>query len=276
MKLSSFTPASFALAFGLALSPAHATTTLLESQSPIDIITSDLDYNPALPALQFSYGSSVSLSITDTRTPADTPQQREERTVRADVTSGSNTLTIGGVTYNLLQFHFHTPSEHEVDGVGAPLELHLVHRSAGGALAVVGALVRIGAENTALAAYFNALGAFNDAVVGGVETVASFDLTTILPSTLTSYRYSGSLTTSPFTEPVAWNVLTTPIEVSQTQFDAFSVLFPDDNAREPQPINGRTVVTDLAPVPVPASGLMLLSVAGGLLMARRRRVSEDA
>jgi carbonic anhydrase len=47
-------------------------------------------------------------------------------TVQANVPAGA-TLEIDGLTYNLLQFHFHTPSEHTLNG------LHGTHRDAPGA-----------------------------------------------------------------------------------------------------------------------------------------------
>jgi carbonic anhydrase len=59
-----------------------------------------------------------------------------------------------------------------------------------------------------------------------------------------SLRYSGSLTTSPFTEPVAWVVLKQPIQMSAEQIDAFHELFEEGNSREPQALNGRRVASD--------------------------------
>lgn len=284
-----------ALALCLTLGPALAgTTDPLPSQSPINIITSQAQHAD-LPTLEFNYDKNVTLSIVDTR-----PQfnDDENATIRADVPSGS-TLTIAGTVYNFLQFHLHAPSEHEFDGVPGDMELHLVHRAAPnpdgslGALAVVGQIIRIGqTANAALAPYFSALASLEPsppdlepgATPPAFAQVPDFDLTRLIPSDLSSYRYSGSLTApSPgaedatlFFEPVAWNVIAAPIEVSQEQFDAFAALFTEEdgeffgNARGVQELNGRTVTTDVSAIPLPATGILFVVALGGLAALRRR------
>ncbi|MDZ7648146.1 MAG: carbonic anhydrase family protein [Cytophagales bacterium] len=49
-------------------------------------------------------------------------------TIQVTVDEGS-TFTFAGKTYNLKQFHFHTPSEHTIDGKNLPMEMHMVHQS---------------------------------------------------------------------------------------------------------------------------------------------------
>ncbi len=61
------------------------------------------------------------------------------------------TLTTGRNTYLLKQFHFHSPSEHTVNGKHFPMEVHFVHQSADGNFAVVGALFEEGPANANLA-----------------------------------------------------------------------------------------------------------------------------
>ncbi len=114
-----------------------------------------------------------------------------------------------GAVYQLVQFHFHTPSEHTVKGKTYALELHLVHRSAEGKLAVVGVLVDIGAENPAFASIWDHLPseAGAEQIVEGV-TINAGDL---LPQTKSYFTYDGSLTTPPCTEGVKWFVLTNPL-----------------------------------------------------------------
>ena len=77
-----------------------------------------------------------------------------------------------------------------------------------------------------------------------VLSVALFNLPGLLPDRDVSVRYSGSLTTPSFTEPVSWVVLKQPIEMSAGQIDAFRELFEEGNAREPQPLNRRRVASD--------------------------------
>jgi carbonic anhydrase len=67
----------------------------------------------------------------------------------------------------------------------------------------------------------------------------------LLPSSLESYRYTGSLTTPPFTEGVNWVILAEALELSATQVQAFRDLFPTGNERELQALNSRVIQTDV-------------------------------
>jgi carbonic anhydrase len=152
-----------------------------------------------------------------------------------------DTLTVGDKQFELLQFHFHSPSEHTVAGKHYPMEMHMVHRSADGKLAVVGVFIAEGAANPI---FEPALA--NLPQVRGVEhhyEHAKVDVNQLLPSNTASYRYSGSLTTPPCSEDVQWIVMKTPIELSGTQLDAFRNVIKGNN-RPPQPLNGRRVATD--------------------------------
>lgn len=55
------------------------------------------------------------------------------------------------------------------------------------------------------------------------------------------YRYSGSLTTPPCTEGVQWLVARRAIKISQAEFDKIKEKIDDDNNRDIQPLNGRTI-----------------------------------
>ena len=61
----------------------------------------------------------------------------------------AHVATINGVKYNMLQFHFHAPSEHEINGLHYPVEIHFVNKNEAGELAVVGVFVRAGKHNDA-------------------------------------------------------------------------------------------------------------------------------
>ena len=161
-------------------------------------------------------------------------------TIQVNYDEGSS-IEIDGKTYDLKQFHFHTPSEHALDGELAAGEMHLVHQSEDGSYAVVGVMIMDGAENPA---FINVWDNFPDHVteaemVDGV-TVNASDL---LPETRTYFNYSGSFTTPPCTEGVNWLVLTTPIEMSADQIAAFSSIVGDNN-RPTQPLGERTLVED--------------------------------
>ena len=153
----------------------------------------------------------------------------------------AETLNLGGTAYELVQYHFHGPSEHTVDGKHFPMEMHLVHKSAGDKLAVVGVFIAEGAHNKA----FDPVWA-NLPGQKGVETHYSdvtVDVDALLPNARTSYRYDGSLTTPPCSEGVSWIVMTTPIELSREQLSAFTHVI-NDNSRPVQKLNGRMILTD--------------------------------
>lgn len=148
-----------------------------------------------------------------------------------------NTLTFDGTPYALLQFHFHSESEHTVDGVRFPMEVHFVHRAEDGNLAVLGVFVTEGAENPELG---KVLGAAPEAR-GEAESEEPISPTGLLPGSNQSYLYSGSLTTPPCSEIVTWIVMADPIEVSAEQIAAFRELY-EGNFRPVQPLNRRLLL----------------------------------
>lgn len=190
-------------------------------QSPIDVNHVILG-SPA--AIEFNYAPTP-LTVVNTG-----------HTIQVNYEAGSS-VTIDGKSYELVQFHFHTPSEHTTDGHASAMELHLVHQNAAGELAVVGILMNVGAENPAIAPIW-------DHIPGSEETNTDAGLTInaadFLPSNTSYYSYAGSLTTPPCSEGVRWNVLAEPIELSEEQVAAFAALYPV-NARPVQPTNGRMI-----------------------------------
>ncbi len=149
-------------------------------------------------------------------------------------------MIVDGQEFELLQFHFHRPSEHTVNGHQAAMEMHLVHAAADGTLAVVGVLIEPGAFNSSLEPIWDVMPhTAGDEVV--METVV--DVYELLPQDRRTYRYPGSLTTPPCSEGVKWNLMKTPISVSSGQVDAFKDLY-FFNARYTQPLNGRVILED--------------------------------
>ncbi|WP_438503638.1 carbonic anhydrase [Ectobacillus ponti] len=159
-------------------------------------------------------------------------------TVQANAKAGTNVLTVDGVEYKLAQFHFHTPSEHELNGKGYDMELHLVHKSADNKLAVLGILLKAGQKNEQLAALWAAMP--KEKTTADVALNAPVDLEALLPKNRATFRYNGSLTTPPCSEGVKWTVLEQPVEISEEQIKQFKSLFPD-NHRPVQPVNSREV-----------------------------------
>jgi carbonic anhydrase len=155
--------------------------------------------------------------------------------------AGADTLRLGDDAYQLVQYHFHAPSEHTVEGTHFPMEMHMVHKASDGRLAVVGVLIRDGAHNKAFDPVWSNLPAQK-----GVEThypAVTVDVDALLPKVRNTYRYDGSLTTPPCSEGVKWLVMTTPIELSTAQIGAFTRLVSGNN-RPVQALNGRAVVAD--------------------------------
>ena len=157
--------------------------------------------------------------------------------IQVNYASGS-TLTVGKKKYRLLQFHFHTPSEHLKDGRSFPMEAHLVHIDDFGNLAVLGLFMKEGdTTNAFLKPIFDNLPRTEGVVdVAGVNVnVARF-----LPREREYYRYAGSLTTPPCSEGVTWMVLEDSVTVSKAQLEQFRAVI-HLNARPEQPLNGRTI-----------------------------------
>lgn len=158
-------------------------------------------------------------------------------TIQVDYAAGSS-IQIGADRYELLQFHFHTPSEERVQGRAYDMVAHLVHRDAQGRLAVVAVLLTRGARNAVVESLWEHLP--QHAGEEKSPSAVTIDVAQLLPSEREYYAFSGSLTTPPCSEGVRWNVLSTPVEISDAQFRAFTKLFPN-NARPVQPLHGRTI-----------------------------------
>lgn len=159
-------------------------------------------------------------------------------TVQADFAPGS-TMTSGDMTFNLIQIHFHTPSEHAISGKRYPLTGHFVHATEGGKLGVLGVMFEEGAANAELAKILDAA----PSEKSDPQTVegAMIDPNGMLPADRAVYRYMGSLTTPPCSEGVNWHVLRAPITASADQIEAFENLM-GDSARPVRALNNRLVV----------------------------------
>ena len=147
-----------------------------------------------------------------------------------------NFVTIQGQKYEARQFHFHSPSEHRIDGKSYPLEIHIVHSNPDGRLAVVGIMFDEGAENPML----TQLNGFRPA---GMEPYTGpVDYNLLITSLDEYYTYNGSLTTPPCSEGVLWVVLKNPITASREQIDRFHDQMGADTNRPIQPRNARTIL----------------------------------
>ncbi len=157
-------------------------------------------------------------------------------TIQVNVPPGS-TLKVGAETYELVQFHFHRPSEEQIDGKPMAMVTHMVHKSADGKLAVIAVLMRESAvQNRTLWAIWK-----NMPMKEGPEVEVpsvSINPATLLPESLAHYAYEGSLTTPPCTEGVKFFVMKAPIGIQKEMIDSFPFKM---NARPVQPLNGRKI-----------------------------------
>lgn len=147
-------------------------------------------------------------------------------------------LDIGEERFELVQYHFHAPSEHTIDGMHSPLEVHFVHKSASGELAVVGVLVEEGEPDPIWEPVISALpsGPGDSRHVEDLE----LDMSQLRPLPQRYYRYQGSLTTPPCSEVVQWIVMAVKRQVSPEQMRAVVSRLHDNN-RPVQPLGVRQI-----------------------------------
>lgn len=229
-------------------------------QSPINIDTGAVVRQNG-PALALTY--------------QDSPLEIENlsHTVEIEIPSGTtNTLVVGNDSYPLVQYHFHTPSEHSIDGRAADIEAHFVHQTSAGATAVVGVLFQIGPNPNPMLEKIlqSASTTAGDTVDAGdanplllfprlsraTQTPVQLPISGATPAESAEqayvesfYFYDGSLTTPGCTEGVRWFVLTDAGQVSRAAVDSFHQViseFPDygghaSNIRPVQPLDGRVV-----------------------------------
>ena len=182
---------------------AAPTTTTWEGQSPIDFNSGNVISAPNNAVIQYHY-TTEPITLKNT---ADETIGREWGSLKATpVTLGNSYVTINGEKYLLAQFHFHTESEHTVNGAHTPMEIHLVHLKVHdngqpycvgepGSLLVIGAFIKEGAKHSELDKIF-ALPNLATLADGATypNPISSINIKKLLPSSGASYRYHGSLT----------------------------------------------------------------------------------
>jgi carbonic anhydrase len=194
-----------------------------DTQSPIDLARFE-----GIPAAEIEFDYRLSpLQIVN-----------NGHTIQVNYAPGSG-IAVNGERYELLQFHFHTPSEHAVQGDRSAMEMLLVHKSAEGKLAVIGILMNLGDENIALNEVWSQI----PRNPGREQTVdrVLINARDFLPRDTRYYRYMGSLTTPPCSEGVNWYVLASPVTASMQQVEQFSRVI-GENARPLQAVKNRLIL----------------------------------
>lgn len=214
-------------AYWASLDPAFAACGSGKGQSPInltaaesvDLVNPDFHYEP------------VPLNLLN-----------NGHTIQVPYAPGSF-VALDDQRYNLLQFHFHSPSEHAIEGQPWDAELHLVHQNEAGNLAVVAVLLQTN-NDSEIAEYVELSQNLPTQSGEKVRTQKTINAQNLLPRKTTTYRYSGSLTTPPCSESVTWLVMTEPVSLSAAEIDGYKKLLNHNN-RPLQPLNSRTVQMDL-------------------------------
>jgi carbonic anhydrase len=203
------------------LSPTNVMCSLGKRQSPIDIRDGiKVDLEP----ITFDYRPTQFRVIDN------------GHTVQVNVEPG-NSIVIGAKRYDLLQFHFHRPSEERINGRQFEMVAHLVHKSVDGQLAVVAVLMSQGTAHPMVQLVWNSLPLEKNTEQYGPVML---DLKAMLPEKHDYYTYMGSLTTPPCSEGVLWMVMKEPASMSPEQINIFSRLYPM-NARPIQNSSGRLI-----------------------------------
>jgi carbonic anhydrase len=207
-----------------ALEHEYATCGAGTAQSPIDIRDA-VAKKSDLPAIVFDY-KPAPLKIID-----------NGHTIQVNYAPGSS-ITVQGKQYELVQFHFHKPSEERINGRSYDMVAHLVHKDQDGNLAVVAVLLKKGGANRLIQTLWDALPRKkNEEEVKSVEVNAA----DLLPADKSAYyTFTGSLTTPPCSEGVTWFVIKSPMVVSEEEVLRFGRLY-SMNARPTQPLNGREI-----------------------------------
>ncbi|KAK8532101.1 hypothetical protein V6N12_053550 [Hibiscus sabdariffa] len=158
----------------------------------------------------------------------------------------AGSLKINGTEYLLQQAHWHSPSEHTINGTRYALELHMVHQSTDpkvkNNLAVLGLLYEFGAPDEFLSLLMNNITAMNDQIE--MRPIGKMDPNLIEKGCNKHYKYIGSLTVPPCTEGVTWIIHKEIATVSKEQVHAIRVAvhdYAEQNARPVQPLNQREI-----------------------------------
>lgn len=212
-------------------------------QSPINIDGNAVDAAIHELKAQRRGGKKIDGITVDYNKSVDVEVFNNTHTIQVDIPAGAGSFSIGDETYELLQFHFHAPSEHAVNGQLYPIEMHLVHANADGELAVLGIFMEAGRANRILAPVWADLPDVDDR---RRVPVSNFRLSKLAPKKPTAVSYMGSLTTPPCSEGVSWFVLGQTQELSKRQLSNFEAIFsgkdfPEGNRRPVQPLNDREI-----------------------------------
>jgi len=207
------------------LKPDFVLCEIGKNQTPINLVETDM-IEAKLSPIEFTYKNAAASVVNN------------GHTIQVNYPEGSS-IKIEGKTFNLVQFHFHTPSENQINGKSYPLEVHFVHKNDKGELAVVGVMFDIGNANELLESIWKKVSSKENEEV---KIEQELNISAFLPEEKNYFRFNGSLTTPPCSEGVRWFVMKKPLTISPAQIHQFKGWMKHDNARPLQPVNARPVL----------------------------------
>lgn len=197
-------------------------------QSPIDIQDKILQELPQLGKLKTDYKSAAAVL------------KNRGHDVMVEWNDVPGKLDINGSYYELVQCHWHTPSEHTLNGTKFDVELHAVHQNSNGDRAVIGVFYKIGKPDPFLSKILKHIKSIGDKNID----VGKINPKDLKFGTKKYYRYMGSLTSPPCTEGVIWTIVKKVRTISEEQLQILKeAVHPgfEMNARPIQELNGRQV-----------------------------------
>ncbi|KAI3842650.1 hypothetical protein MKX03_027314 [Papaver bracteatum] len=206
-------------------------------QSPIDVVCNWMISPPWLRKLKKSYVPASATLV----------NRGHDIELKWDIPGSAGFINIYGNIYELDQVHWHSPSEHTINGRRYDLELHMVHKNVQlQKVAVVAVLYTIcnGYENSFLSMLESAICEIS-ATAEKKVSVGLVDPNDIDVGGREYYRYKGSLTTPPCTEGVIWTIKKQVMTVSKEQVNSLRRAVHDGeygNARPLQEINNRHIL----------------------------------
>ncbi|WP_392564806.1 carbonic anhydrase family protein [Orbus wheelerorum] len=207
------------------LSPEYQMCGLGKNQSPVNISGA---IEAQIGQLKTHYGQTSGEIVNNVHT------------VQITEKNPNDYVIVNGERYDLIQFHFHSPSENKINGKSYPMEGHFVHANKNGDLLVMAVMFDEGAENTSAEQLLSLLSEEENKPTN----FDNINISSFLPKDKSYYRFSGSLTTPPCSEGVTWIVLKHPMTLSKTEIDKFSHAFKHHNNRPIQPLNGRIIISN--------------------------------
>jgi carbonic anhydrase len=207
------------------LSPGFSLCGDGKNQSPVDLSTG---FDLELPELIFQYHGTPVRELNN------------GHTIMLEVSPG-HYLEIPELQqrFDFKQAHFHSPSEHTIDGNSFAMEIHLVHANEDGELAVVGIMFEEGEEDPMLNRVWSFMPEHEGETTESPLTVFEAG---VMPPTREYFRYNGSLTTPPCSEGVTWMVLKQHMTASEEQIDRFQQRVGPLTNRPVQPHNARLIL----------------------------------